>query len=610
VQIGRKAAVPDKTKTVRLVLAVVLAVTPLALMNGVFLSHDVIPKAILILTGAAWVLFLLPRWMPALTGFWGQREGRLFLYLVIGQWISLTLSTAVSSQPALSLAGTVWRRFGLVEQTAALVIATGIACLAAARPAWTTPLFRAVILCGGVAALYGTLQYFGIDPFLSPELYTEKFLGSVVRPPATMGNGIYFSAWLVPIALLAASSAETETLKIWTWICGGVALLACLAIMLAGSRGAVLAVAGGGLVLVFPGGGRKRIFSPGVAAVAALLAAMALALALSPAGGNFRRRLVQWRGDIGGTRLGVWRDSPALIREHPLLGTGPETFATEFRLIESPALSRAYPDFYHETPHNAFLDAASAQGVTGALILGGVFWLGLRRLRGPGLPRGLQAAVLGILIASLFASLTLVMSMYLWTLAGLGAAISGDAPDMPAESRSGYAGFWRIPAIAAGAIFLAAAISLGVEDRAYAQLQDGVDGRNFAQASNAYAVATDFSVGTPGYELWSSREFATLGRSLGNSPEGTDAWRKAREAAALAEKKSEEHFSAAYQSSVLAVAAGDLTRAESKAREAIAMAPNWYKPHLLLGQILQAMGRNAEAAKEMEISRDLGWRGN
>ena len=192
---------------------------------------------------------------------------------------------------------------------------------------------------------------------------------------------------------------------------------------------------------MFRGGGSKRIFSPRFAAAAALLAAVALTLALSPAGENFRRRLVQWRADIGGTRLGVWRDSPALIRKHSLLGTGPETFATEFRAIESPTLSRAYPDFYHETPHNAFLDAASAQGVPGALILAGVFWLGLRRLRAPGLPRGLRAALLGILIASLFASLTLVMSMYLWTLAGLGAAISGDAPDMSAESRSRYAGF-------------------------------------------------------------------------------------------------------------------------------------------------------------------------
>jgi hypothetical protein len=460
-----------------------------------------------------------------------------------------------------------------------------------------------------VAALYGTLQYFGVDPFLSPELYTEKFLGSVVRPPATMGNSIYFSAWLVPIALLAASYSQTETRKIRSWIYGGVAVLACLAILLAGSRGAVLAVAAGALVLMFPGGGRKRIFSRGLAAAASLLVAIALALSLSPAGENFRHRLVQWRGDIGGTRLGVWRDSPALIREHPLLGTGPETFAAEFRAIESPTLSRAYPDFYHETPHNAFLDAASAQGVPGALILAGVFWLGLRRLRGPGLPRGLQAALLGILIASLFASLTLVMSMYLWTLAGLGAGISGDAPDMSAESRSSYAGFRRVPAIAAGAVFLAAAISLGVEDRAYEQLQDDAGARNFAEASNAYAVATSFSVGTPGYELWSSREFATLGRSLGNTPEGAGAWRKAWEAAALAEKKSEERFSAAYQSSVLAVTAGDLTRAESKAGEAIGLAPNWYKPHLLRGQILQAMGRNEEAAKEMELSRDLGWRG-
>lgn len=54
--------------------------------------------------------------------------------LIAAQFVSLLLSTLLSDQFPLSFAGTVWRRFGLMEQTAVLVIAAAIACLAASRP--------------------------------------------------------------------------------------------------------------------------------------------------------------------------------------------------------------------------------------------------------------------------------------------------------------------------------------------------------------------------------------------------------------------------------------------------------------------------------------------
>jgi O-antigen ligase len=429
--------------------------------------------------------------------------------------------------------------------------------------------------------LYGIAQYFGIDPFLDPELYTIRFLGSVVRPPSTIGHAIYFAAYLVPVALLAGFYSGTEEGK-WKWVCGSVCALAIVAIVFSGSRGAVLALAAGGLMLATRPSLRLAVGG-------LVLLAVAATLLISPV------RLQQWYRDPGGTRLGVWRDSPALILHHPLMGTGPETFAKEFRAVQSVELSRAYPDFYHETPHNAFIDAACAQGLPGAVILIAVFALGLS---GPGSEmRGLRAALAGLLITSLFASLTLVTSMLIWTLAGL---LSRPAP-----------GRVPVPAIAsiASLAFVAAAVVLGVQDRAYAVLQDDVDGRDFPAACKAFSVATSYPTGIPGYELWSSREFAALGRAAGKSPGIPEAWAKAAEAAALAEKQGEEPFNAAYQSAVLAVAMSDLTGAESAARRAIALAPTWYKPHLLLGQLLQAEGRNSEAADEIKVSRNLGWKG-
>src|ERR1700723_2692948 len=74
------------------ILIMVVAVAPLALIPGVFLSHDVIPKVFLILTGAALLLVLQRRWSPGLRILWDQTPGRLFLLLVAAQFLSLLIS--------------------------------------------------------------------------------------------------------------------------------------------------------------------------------------------------------------------------------------------------------------------------------------------------------------------------------------------------------------------------------------------------------------------------------------------------------------------------------------------------------------------------------------
>src|SRR5438270_254490 len=81
---------------------------------------------------------------------------------------------------------------------------------------------------------------------------------------------------------------------------------------------------------------------------------------------------VSWR------KSGFARESSgdSVLMEHPLFGIGPETFGGEFRRTESPELSRAYPDFLQETPHNIFIDTACSQGFIGLSILVGVLVTG------------------------------------------------------------------------------------------------------------------------------------------------------------------------------------------------------------------------------------------
>lgn len=597
------------------ILIVVVAVTPLALITGVFLSHDVIPKVFLILTGAALLLAFLPRWSPGLRILWGRTAGRVFLLLAAAQLASLMISTLFSAQFSLSFGGTLWRRFGLLEQAATLVVATALTCVVALWPAWSTTMLRAVSLCGGVAAGYGILQYFGVDPFLDRALYSIEYFGGILRPPATMGHALYFSAYLAPIVFISAALALSEAGKRWRRAHAAVVFLACVAIVLSGTRSALLAIAAGGILFGWlrlhkAAEGLKVRFA-GLAVVLLGLAAASIFI-VSPAGASLRNRMLQWRTETGGPRLQMWRESPALIGRHALIGIGPETFAVEFRKVQSAELSRAYPDYYNETPHNAFIDAASAQGIPGLLILAGVFALGGFVGRSGFLGRdpvaaGLEAALLAILVSSMFASLTLVASLYLWSIAGLAVAL------VPAESRresSIRPTEWllRVPAVVIACVFFFFAVSLAAQDAAWAELRSAVERKDFSDAHEAYSRATLFSAGIPGYELWASREMASLGRSLGDTRDGAACWKEAAEASAVAETRSEERFMAAYQSSVLAIAAGNLQQAELKAREAIQLAPNWYKGHLLLSQILRIAGRNQDAAGEAQVSETLGWK--
>lgn len=592
-----------------MVAGAALAVSPLALITGTFISHDVIPKVILLTTGAALLLLFLSQWAAGVGSLRQNSAGKQFFILILAQFTSLVLSTLFSTQFSLSLAGTVWRRFGLVEQTAVLIIATAVASLVAFNPSSIGMLFRAVAICGGLAATYGILQYFSLDPFIDRSLYAVEYFGGVARPPSTMGHALYFSGYLVVVLFIAISLALHERAPAWKRVGVAAAALSGIAIVLTGTRSALLAVIGaGGLFIWRAVRGRKQRVSLKLLWAAALASTAMAVFIFSPAGANLRHRIAQWQTETGGPRLQMWRESPALISEHPVLGAGPETFAGEFRKIQSVKLSREYPDFYNETPHNALIDAACAQGIPGALILVCLFasvWSpSVRNVSAKPLMWGIEAAMLGLLIGSMFASLILVTSLYLWSLAGMAAAIT---PATEPERNRRAPALLRVSAAAVAFFFLAAAAILGLQDAAWMNLGRSVANKDIAGAEDAYSGATLFGSWIPGYELWASREWALLGRSLGNSPDGAAAWRMAASAASQAEVGSEERFSAAYQSSVLAVAAGDLPRAESEARKTIGLAPNWYKGHLLLSQILQIAGKYDAAAREAQRSRALGW---
>ena len=120
-----------------------------------------------------------------------------------------------------------------------------------------------------------------------------------------------------------------------------------------------MAVAAGGLLLVFR---RSQGFSARPVIIVAIGLSLVLAFLLTPPGENLRLRFVQWRQDLGGTRIGVWRESPVLIRQHLLLG-GVDVFGGERAqgavLFSVVCDEDVVPDFEHVRGSSLFTRCAA-----------------------------------------------------------------------------------------------------------------------------------------------------------------------------------------------------------------------------------------------------------
>ena len=185
----------------------------------------------------------------------------------------------------------------------------------------------------------------------------------------------------------------------------------------------------------------------GVAALAC--AAGLLLFFFSPPGEKLRARLHWSLEDArGGARLLLWRDSLRMSAERPLAGFGPETFATEFPRFESADLAAAYPDFYHESPHNMFLDALTSQGLLGLLALAGLCSLGvLAAIRACrlGNPMGppLAAALAAVLVAQQFTVFVVTTALYFHLLVAV-LVVTAWAPWKPANVPERRAQRWLL----------------------------------------------------------------------------------------------------------------------------------------------------------------------
>lgn len=565
------------------------AVAPSVMAPGLLLAFDVTPKTLIVLTAAALALVFPSAAWPGLCAAWRDRAGRWFLICLGVHAASLVASTAFSSNPDLSVAGSRWRELGLPVELALSVLAVAVLGWVWGRPERRRGLLDAVIVAAIPVSVYAILQYFGIDPVIPRALYyagDEEW--AVVRPPSTFGHAGYFATWGAAAVFLAMSRAREERGAGRAWRLAAAALLV-IAIVLSGTRGALAGLVAGMFVA---GPSWRRLTSRRALAAAAVVTVAAVGFVLSPAGLRLRTRVI-WSGQDfqGGARPWLWRDSLALGLGEPLTGHGLETFTAEYSRVRSRALAVRFPDQTEESPHNVFLDAWVGRGLPGAAALLGLCGAALLSGR---LRTGAGAAFAASLVANQFLCFTVATEgMFLLAAALTVAPVQASFDE---KRRLGWAA--RVIG-AVGALLLAAFASrlLVGEIHAERARQAVVAGR-IPEAVGLYRMAE--ASGPPGrsYGEWFAGAFY-------GSDAFTAEWAETA-LLALGAGRPESPADARYLEAALKAEAGrPPVEVERALRGAIEAAPNWYKPRWKLAQTLQALGRPEEALEWAESADGL-----
>jgi len=552
-----------------LVQAVTVGLVALILAPGWFFYFDITPKLVVLLAGAA-VCAVFRR---------GERPAHSYTLLTLCTAVSLAISSAVSTSPALSVFGSTWRRFGVVAYFAVLLLAWTIA---ASDRRGRTVVLRAIAVASGLSAIYGIAQYAGWDPFVPRSAYhIGEGVWSIVRPPGTMGYVSYFATWLLVGGFLSLALARIEEARGWCAIAYASGGLSFAAMSLTGTRAAFVGLAAGLIVAAFRFGFRipRRAM-----AMAAGLAIAVGGFYVSPAGLPMRSR-TRWfiEDPWGGARPLLWRDSLRMGLARPLAGFGAEVFTATFPHYESRELARAFPDFSHESPHNIVLDALVSQGIPGMLCMVAFCGFGLMAGWRAKQPWVLAAVVAGI-VAQQFTVFTIPTALLFYVAVALA---------VPREEAL-VMRWQRMPAFAVAAALLFCAFRYAAADRALQLASRDIAARDLRSAATDYARYQRLRLPGASADLWYSRALMAVPAVL---PAG--------QAALAASRTAEDPFNAWYNLAEVYAVGNSVAETERCLRNAAAANPVWFKPHWMLAQVLRLEGRLADAAAEAAIAADL-----
>ena len=571
---------------------------------------EITPKVAALLISLAIACAMAPQNARAILSLWNRRDGKRAVWLIALLALTVTISTVFSTQTSLSIGGTNWRCFGLVTQSAVLAFTLLIAANLSSNAVRISTILRAIAVSGSAIALYAILQYLGWDPLLSPATYhIGEGVWTIVRPPGTIGHADYLGSYLVFVMFLGGSLWMRESQREWRIVGVACAVLSAFAIILSGTRSAILAASCGVALLLF-------WLRPSVKKMSLGLSLALVALAgfyFSPMGLKLRGRTRWYVEDArGGARLLLWRDSLQLALNHVPFGGGPETFGANFPQYQSLELARAFPDFYHESPHNIFLEELTEQGVVGLVLF--LAWTGFALRSAWRISKRSQAdAIIGAalfagLISLQFNAFVLTTAFFFYLTSVLVLHLDTEAEsEQPAATPSRPLAAFAV-GIPLAILFAFAAVRLVVADAALATVRTRLEAGNVMAAASRYEMVRRWEPRTGSSDAYYSRNMSAIIKRQSEVYNAVKAWQEAIQSGIRSTKLAEDPQNADYQLASIYAQGDNRKDAEKYLRAAIQRAPNWFKPHWILARLLHSSGRRPEALAEAlaAVERDGG----
>ncbi len=217
-----------------------------------------------------------------------------------------------------------------------------------------------ISLVGGMAALYGTLEYFGIIP-----TYAPAFLP---RASSVFGNPTLFGSFLtIPFFFAVLASLHGSTKKT-IWLNQILAIIILGGVFASGARGALVGIAVGLIVGLIARtikekkkGLRKKLVSASI--LIALIAGFAFAITYhNSTEGSLAYRLTHFATETSSERLVLWGVAWEGFKEEPWLGRGYENY---YQIAESNFNPEQYQysNIWPDKPHNQLLEILSTGGI-------------------------------------------------------------------------------------------------------------------------------------------------------------------------------------------------------------------------------------------------------
>ncbi|HAW60380.1 MAG TPA: hypothetical protein DCW86_02780 [Actinobacteria bacterium] len=523
-----------------------------------------------------------------------------------------------------------------------------------------------------LVSLVGILSYLGVT-FGS---WSFRFGLDPQRIAATLGNPVYLGAYLVlviPVAIVLVFDPAFERWNLLKALAGFTLLLSLPCLVFTHTRAAWL----GFLVcllflLILRGKSFWREKTSLLVVVTLVVAAIFIVGAVHDrleeegaphAVGVRAASIAQLREGSIASRLGVWSVSLRIIADHPLIGTGPDTFWEVFPRYLPVDFERVVKEEARPaSPHNDFLEVASSMGFLGLVaylwVLVTLFFFALTTLRqnrllsaddptrlSTSLITGLLGGLIGYLVQLQFSFHVVGAAPFFWLFIGL--LVSTTGVRRPIFWRLNFLSMpWMRPLpylligliVAVGAWFASApAVADFHAGRADELAELGLHNQAILEArrairSNPFEEEYLFLLGkiyeakgeSMGDLLWQGKAIEAYKRALKLNPRDrnthahlADAYLRAAEAgdekaidkAFLAYRRLiefEPNYSTShYNLGVAYYLKGELDEAIAEWEKAIELNPTRSKPHLLLGKVYEEMGELSKAISFYEKALEL-----